>query len=341
MKRCAAVIVLLAALLLTGACGGERVDTLTYAVFPYLPDAEYYQELIERRWAELEPDIKLVRAEWDCYEDGAPQGIDVVMYDAVTRDALIANGWIRPIDRSAVRDPEDVFTFALEGFTVGDDLYGIPVFLCGNFLIYDQTSDALTAAEHITDLSGESEILVVNSQDPMNRPQYALEAAADILGEADPSAERGAEDVLQLIDRLAIDAHEHDDNTQVAMAYDSGVGQGYIGFSESICLLKDRIDRTRIKSISFSERENTPRLYADAAAVTAGAKGLRYEKCLELMNVMAEADVLTSLSVKSGVPQCLLLARKSPYPSLVDRFPIYGQLETLANNDRNSVILTP
>ena len=60
-------------------------DALTYAVFPYLPDVGYYQELIERRWAELEPDIRLIRAEWACYTDGAPEGIDVVMLDAVRR----------------------------------------------------------------------------------------------------------------------------------------------------------------------------------------------------------------------------------------------------------------
>ena len=62
-------------------------DALTYAMFPYLPDVGYYQELIERRWAELEPDIRLIRAEWDCYTDGAPEGIDVVMLDAVMRRA--------------------------------------------------------------------------------------------------------------------------------------------------------------------------------------------------------------------------------------------------------------
>ena len=44
------------------SCEGKSdVDTLTYAVFPYLPDTGYYQELIEKRWSELEPDIKLVR----------------------------------------------------------------------------------------------------------------------------------------------------------------------------------------------------------------------------------------------------------------------------------------
>ena len=106
-------------------------------------------------------------------------------------------------------------------------------------------------------------------------------------------------------------------------------------------MLKNRFDRTGIKSISFSDRENTLRLYADAAAVTSGVSGLRYEKCLKLMNVMAEADVLTSLSAGNGVPQYLLLARKSPYKSLVGKFPIYKRLEELACSEKNNVSLTP
>ena len=51
--------------------GKNGDDTLTYAVFSYLPDPGYYQEIIERRWAEMEPDIELVRADWNCYKDGA------------------------------------------------------------------------------------------------------------------------------------------------------------------------------------------------------------------------------------------------------------------------------
>ncbi len=43
-KKCAAVVVLSDVLLLTASCGGERVEALTYAVFPYLPDVEYYTE---------------------------------------------------------------------------------------------------------------------------------------------------------------------------------------------------------------------------------------------------------------------------------------------------------
>ena len=73
MKRGFEAIVALIMLLGATGCAEARVDTLTYAVFPYLPDPVYYREIIERRWAEVEPGIQLARAEWDCYTDGAPQ----------------------------------------------------------------------------------------------------------------------------------------------------------------------------------------------------------------------------------------------------------------------------
>lgn len=125
------------------------------------------------------------------------------------------------------------------------------------------------------------------------------------------------------------------------MAFDSGIGQGYIGYSESMRLLRSRFDKTGIKSISFSDGENIPRIYVDAAAVTAGVKGKRYEKCLELINVMAEADVMTDLSVEDGKPQYLMTARKSPYKPLAEQFPMYSELEKLTNNEKNHVIRTP
>ena len=340
MKKCIAAIVLLLTLFIA-SCGNHRVDTLTYAVYPYIPDPGYYQEIIERRWSEIEPDIRLVRAEWDCYEDGAPDGIDVIMYDAITRDALIKDAWIQPIDPAAVQEAEDIFSFALDGLTVDGRLYGIPVLLCGNFLIYDVGCTDLARAEHLTDLGNESEILVINSESELNRPQYLHEVLADTLGEANPTADEDSDSRMALIDRLAVDAHKRDDDTQVALAYDSGIGKGYIGFSESIHLLSSRLSQTGIKSISFSDQDDLPRVYVDAVAVNSKVKGLRYEKCVELMNVIAEADVLSSLSVQNEAPPYLMLARKAPYKTLAERFPLYADLEGLASNDNNHVILGP
>ena len=268
-----------------------------------------------------------------------PEGIDVIMYDAVKLEQLIASGTIRSIDPDAVWHPEDLFPFALEGLTVEGELYGIPVFLCGNFLIYDQNCEVLDTSEHITDLAELSDIIVVNSENPSNRTRYMIEVIADETGEANPSVDSDAEDAMMLIDRLAIDAHKHDSNNQVVMAYDSGTGWGYIGFSESMRLLNSRAEATRIKMISFSDHANTPRLYVDSAAIVAGVEGLRYEKCLELINIMAEADVVTALSVQDGAPQYLLLARKTPYLSLSGQFPLYTQMEELAEDENNCVIL--
>ena len=339
MKKFIAAIVLF--LTVSASYGNNRVDTLTYAVYPNIPDAGYYREIIEQRWAEVEPEIRLVRAEWNCYHDGVPDGIDVIMYDAVVRDDLIENGWIQPIARDAVRESEDIFPFALEGLTADGRLYGIPVFLCGNFLIYDVGCTDLAEAEHLTDLGDESGILVISSERDKNRVQYIYEVLADTLGEANPTAGEDTDGLMELIDRLAVDAHKRDNSTQVALAYDSGIGKGYIGFSESLHLLNNRISRTGIRSISFSDQDNVARFYVDAVAVNSNVKGARYEKCIELMNVIAEADVLSSLSVQNGAAQYLLPARKTPYETLSERFPLYAELEKLASDDSNCVILGP
>ena len=50
---------------------------------------------------------------------------------------------------------------------------------------------------------------------------------------------------------------------------------------------------------------------------------------------------MTDLSVQDGKPQYLMLARKSPYKTLAEQFAIYSDLEKLANNEKNQVILTP
>jgi len=87
--------------------------------------------------------------------------------------------------------------------------------------------------------------------------------------------------------------------------------------------------------------KNILRLYVDAVSITANVRGQRYEKCLELMNVMAEASVMSAVSVQNGEPQYLMLARRSPYQALTEQFPIYALLEQLASDEGNHTIITP
>ena len=82
----------------------------------------YYQELIEERWAETEPGIRLVRAEYNCYHDPDPKDTDVIMYDAFMLEDLIRNGWIQPIAEEDVQDAGDIYPFALDGLTADGKL---------------------------------------------------------------------------------------------------------------------------------------------------------------------------------------------------------------------------
>ena len=73
MKKGFTVFLALMILFITACCAGEGANRLTCAVYPFLPDPAYDQKLIERRWAQMESDLPLVRAEWNCYTDGVPQ----------------------------------------------------------------------------------------------------------------------------------------------------------------------------------------------------------------------------------------------------------------------------
>ncbi len=195
------------------SCRKKDTDTLTYAIFLYIPQADYYQEIIERRWAQIEPDIRLVRTEWNCYHDENPDGIDVLMYDALTQDKLIEKGWIQPIELNAVENTEDFFPFALKGLMDDGQLYGIPVILCGNFLIYDQDCIELSKAEHLSDLADEEEILVINTRLPSHRTQYINEIMADKSRQANPHFIDDGDDLMALMDQLAVD-----ENNQTILA---------------------------------------------------------------------------------------------------------------------------
>ena len=63
MKKGFPVFLVLMFLFSMACRAGERAEHPTCAVYPFLPDPGYYQDLIERRWAQIEPDLPLVRAE--------------------------------------------------------------------------------------------------------------------------------------------------------------------------------------------------------------------------------------------------------------------------------------
>ena len=66
--------------------------------------------------------------------------------------------------------------------------------------------------------------------------------------------------------------------------------------------------------------------------------GVADPKCIELLNVMSEADIALKLSVVDNKPQYIFLSRISPYDDIAQRYPIYGKLKELLTDSRNHVI---
>lgn len=336
-----ALFVILAVVIGLNYSKEEPVKELTYAVFPYVTDNDYYMDLIEEKWKETEPGIRLVRAEYNCYHDTDPGDIDVFIYDVYMQNDLIQNGWIQPIDREMIQDAEDFYPFSLEGATVDGKIYGIPIFLCGNFLIYDKNCEALARAEHITDLSDQEELLLIATEHKNTSIQYHDEATADILGVGNPAGLEcpEADQIMSLIDRLAIDSYQGTEPEDLPAIYDQGIGMGFMGFSEYLPMLDKRLDDTDIKQISFGEGDNIKRFYVDMAAVNGKVDGKRYEKCVELVNIMADAELLADYSSYQNKPKYLLMARKEIYDLLKERYPLYKRLQTLIDGSDNFVIM--
>ena len=83
--------------------------TVTYSLYPYLPDVDYYRAIIEEEWDQIHPDVDLVYSDYNCYYDGAPEGIDVIMYDSLLEQSMISDGYLRPVEQQDIDGKEGFF----------------------------------------------------------------------------------------------------------------------------------------------------------------------------------------------------------------------------------------
>lgn len=284
-----AVIILLSAVMMnTIDAAAEEYGRLTYSVYPYLPDVNYYAEVLEEEWEKQHPDIRLEYVPYDCYFGGRPEGIDVIMYDVIMERAFVEKGYIRVLDIGNCIDTDDYYPFTLEPAAGYTDNYGVPVFLCCDLLIYDGDNKELSAAEDVFDIAA-SDSKALISFASYGDHVYLLDAAADTT--QDPQ-------VIQYKDRLsgidvseskaalaeaAVPEYTDTDSNAIAMLYDSGVADGYIGYGETLRFLSRRLDKTEVKQISIGKSDNIPLFYCDMAGISADVPDDRVGLCMDLI----------------------------------------------------------
>lgn len=316
--------------------------TITYSLYPYLPDVDYYREILEEEWDKLHPDVDLVYSDYDCYYDGAPEGIDVIMFDSLIEQGMISNGYLRPVDQQDMNEPEDFFEFTMIPAKGQSTLYGVPVLICADFLIYDRNDPVLASADSMMDIAAGGEDLLIRFNDA-SEAIYSLDAAADISQDASVTqSSKAVSDVdtgesLEAIRESLISKYIYENNFELARLYDEGKADGLLGYSENLTAIEDRLDDTDIKLISLSDTDNIPLYFCDMAGISAEVSEDKTDICMDLANLMADPSVLERLSVMGGKPQYLLLARRSVYDTIKDEYPLYGKLQEMIESGNAAI----
>ena len=338
----AAVVLLIIAVIIIIKVSAGKDRKVTYSVYPYLPDTGYYAEILAEEWEKQHPDVTLELVPYDCYIDGSPEGIDVIMYDSILEREFVKKGYIKPLDIDNFIDRDDYYAFTLEPADGYSDNYGVPVFLCCSLLIYDRDDPVLSKAASIFDVA-ESDGGVLISFASSGDDVFLLDAAADTAQDPDVIQHK---EKLQNIDvapnkkalaKAAIPEYTDRNSDDLAGIYDVGTANGYVGYSETMRFLKKRLDTTEIKQISIDKNANIPLFYCDMAGISADVPEDQTGLCVDLIRIMTDPGVMKRVSVKDGTPQYLLFPRISFYEDMEKEYPMYAKLRTILENENNSL----
>lgn len=338
----AAVILLTVAMMIFFRAPSEKGKTITYSMYPYLPDTAYCAEVLEEEWAKVHPDVKLEYMPYNCYHDGKPEGVDVVMYDSMLERMFIEKGYLCPLDISGFSDTDDFYPFTLapaDGYT---EHYGMPVFLCCDLMIYDKGSQTLSEVDDIFDAAASGDSLLI-SLASYGDSIYMMDAAADIAQDADViqhKEEVESIDVSESKEALtdaAVPKYKDEESNALATLYDEGAADGYIGYPETMRFLDKRIDQTAVRQIGIGGQDNIPLFYCDMAGIASDVPEDEIDLSMDLIRIMTDTAFMERVSVQDGRPQYLMFPRRSFYEDMEKEYPVYTMLKTIAENDDNEL----
>lgn len=331
----------------------RTVKQISAAIYPDLPNIELFETLLKEKWAQLEPEVTLKLERWNCYTTPT-NNCDVLMYDALVLTYLVENKRIQAIAPDDMENVDGIFPFAMDGAFHKGWYYGMPYFLCGDFLIYYKDDADVAAAENVTQLytvgkkkqkeNPDTGLVLYNEN---AGPYYYLDTYVDFSGkytffERTPDCKNLDKRLLRYQDELHSikmePTNEETKNMGSLELFARGYAFAFLGMSEHMCALNHMADQIAIKNFSFSEEENIPLYYMDIVSIASHVTDPeKLELCKKLMNLTASEEFLAELCYENGDPQYILPARESVYLAAEKDYPLYGQLHELVTHPANRV----
>lgn len=340
----ALIVALFTAVCLTAVKSDDSdITSLNVVTMPLLVNTDYARSLLAEMWAEIEPGIELNFVDRGYGSTKYPEDIDVLTFDFENIGYLSSLGYFREIKPRDIEALDSLIPFARENLFTNGKIYGVPQFVCGNYLVYHKGDAELDRVSNILELcdvlaKGNTEGLPIKEDADKvwidfgyQYAYYALDAILDVNGSYVPFNEvvvnRNLPEVYDIFDYVRNWSIETESGDIDPAAFGDGRGRAIICFTEKVNMTGLNPEELTVKAISFSDGPDIPLTYMDSVAISDWVKDdARYEKCLELVNLMTSREYIERLLTYEGKPQYLLPAREDVFREYAAQYPLYAQM---------------
>ncbi|MBI3231246.1 MAG: thiamine pyridinylase [Burkholderiales bacterium] len=349
----------LSQLSVTYAQSPATAQSLTVALYPFVPRAAQFQEVLTAEWKKQQPNVKLTFItdfeKWDGgYKKNPPQEADVFVFDATYFEQFRAANLLEPLASNEVANQDDFVEYAKTGVKVGDTFYAIPQLGCANLLFYRKGDTALAAAKTLAEVNRAVGQCTYTSKIPPDKRGLMLDmnggttnallyldvdhAMMNVYPFGLPqSLNQGTFSYLKTLMAMAsLENGKADVQLPYGRAlwFSNGWGRALMAYSESMSVMSEETrNNIEFKPMPFSDNGTRPLFYSDVIGVnpTSKNRGTR-ALAVQLANVMAASSTMIASSGPdsgSQVPQYLMPARHSVFQNLARTFPLYGKMHAM------------
>lgn len=352
--------------------------TLTVGLYPYVPRPEQFKKVLIAEWDALQTGITLqVITDYKLWDGGyktSPDNLDVFVFDALFLNRYRKQNLLEPLLPQEINPDglDDFLPYAINGVKNSDNqtYSGIPLLGCTNILFYKKNLN-ITPSSTLADVkkavktcrytgtvpgAGDKNGMMLDISGSTTNGTFYVATQYAIQGKypfPTPTSidEKVTERLTELMEMSSYLNSTNGDLQpyQRGIWFGEGYGNSFVGFTEDMWGISQGNGKKLPDDFSFmplplwnAGETNKPLFFADVIGVNANSKNLAPAKKLAALLGSKKVVVKSSTGeTQDGVPQYLLLTRKSAFDELGSSYPIYKEMKRIASNpDINMFTLT-
>ncbi|MGA8475002.1 MAG: hypothetical protein WB681_08045 [Candidatus Cybelea sp.] len=353
--------------------------TLKVVLYPFIPDFAGYTKALLSGFAS-QPEghgvtIDSIDLSGNYYDKDSPKYVGTTTADVYELDSVFLHNFaqgdgvprLQPLPAQLIEGDNPFLASAVSGAQIGTTWYGVPHWVCSNFLFYRKDDTQLAAARTTTDLLAIWPIQPTDTRSALLLDLKGKSTIGEFYLMADVDRSNDVNDVYENIkagldktlepDLMVLRKYcavgycrskqiHNDDPTYYARNFARRNARAYVYYSEGLhdvlaestlkCSPQENCLRDSdiaVNPLPLDEKGTTPMVWVDSFAISSTCTGDCLSHAIDFIKyATAERTVLAALLGDSaGVPRYLMPARTSLYsnPSLLAEAHLYPQLWTM------------